>query len=155
MIKITKKAQNIIEYSLVVALVAAALTAMHTYVRRGVQAGIKNSIDQFSTQNDGTYEHYTANKNTVLYAKTARDDLNLAWEETNNGPDKFYFAFNNSDYPDQSEGLFSKLADPLPNWDEEFQCPLPPETYLDRLTYLNTHPEGEYTTISYQGVEEE
>ncbi|MBF0122634.1 MAG: hypothetical protein HQL21_04390 [Candidatus Omnitrophica bacterium] len=37
-LKHTHKGQNLIEYSLIVAIVAAALAAMNTYVFRAVQA---------------------------------------------------------------------------------------------------------------------
>jgi hypothetical protein len=42
--------QSIAEYGIVISLVAAALLAMQVYMKRGIQAVIKQSTDQFSTQ---------------------------------------------------------------------------------------------------------
>jgi hypothetical protein len=46
------RAQAIIEYALLIALVIAALTAMHTYIKRGIQAGIKVTADGLGGQAD-------------------------------------------------------------------------------------------------------
>lgn len=48
-----KKAQALIEYALIIALIAAALAGMQTYLRRGVQAIIKTSSDDFGDQKKG------------------------------------------------------------------------------------------------------
>ncbi|MGD0336995.1 MAG: hypothetical protein ABSB18_07885 [Candidatus Omnitrophota bacterium] len=40
------KAQSILEYAMIVAVVAAALAAMSTYIQRSIQANLKNLEDQ-------------------------------------------------------------------------------------------------------------
>lgn len=41
-----KKAQSIMEYAIIVAIVAAAFMAMNVYVQRAVQANLKTIEDQ-------------------------------------------------------------------------------------------------------------
>jgi len=43
-----RKAQSIIEYALLIALVAAAFMAMHTYVTRSVQSRLKQVEDEMN-----------------------------------------------------------------------------------------------------------
>ena len=43
--------QSIAEYVLLLAVISAALIAMHAYMRRGIQVAIKASADQLGTQN--------------------------------------------------------------------------------------------------------
>ena len=45
MIKLNKKGQSIMEYAVLVSLVIAAITGMQLYVRRGLQAKIKDASD--------------------------------------------------------------------------------------------------------------
>ena len=45
MIKLNKKGQSIMEYAILVSLVITALTGMQLYVRRGLQAKIKDASD--------------------------------------------------------------------------------------------------------------
>ena len=45
MIKLNKKGQSIMEYAVLVSLVIAAITGMQLYVRRGLQARIKDASD--------------------------------------------------------------------------------------------------------------
>lgn len=40
-----KKGQQVIEYALVITAITAALTVMYVYVKRGLQAAIKNKVD--------------------------------------------------------------------------------------------------------------
>ena len=44
-----KKAQSILEYALIIAVVVAALGAMSVYVQRSVQANLKLIEDQINT----------------------------------------------------------------------------------------------------------
>lgn len=46
---LNRKGQNTAEYAIVIGLVVAALFAMQTYVKRGVQARVKDHTDDFST----------------------------------------------------------------------------------------------------------
>ena len=45
MIKLNKKGQSIMEYAIMVSLVITALTGMQLYVKRGLQARIKDASD--------------------------------------------------------------------------------------------------------------
>ena len=47
------KAQSIIEYSIILGLVASVFFAMQTYLKRGIQAGLKISADRLGIQEDG------------------------------------------------------------------------------------------------------
>jgi Flp pilus assembly pilin Flp len=54
-----KKGQNTAEYAIMIALVIGAAMAMQTYIKRGLQGGIKFAVDK-STKSGGTkqYEPY-------------------------------------------------------------------------------------------------
>ena len=45
-----KRAQSTVEYVMVIAIVAAAVIAMSTYVRRAVQANLKVVEEQINTE---------------------------------------------------------------------------------------------------------
>ncbi len=45
-----EKAQSLIEYALILAIVAAALMGMQAYMKRGIQAAVKLSADQLGEQ---------------------------------------------------------------------------------------------------------
>lgn len=46
------KGQSILEYAIILGLVAAALTTMQVYLKRGIQAGIKVAADELGRQQD-------------------------------------------------------------------------------------------------------
>jgi Flp pilus assembly pilin Flp len=46
-----KKAQTTAEYAILIGLVVAALVAMQTYVKRGLQGRMKDATDQVAIQN--------------------------------------------------------------------------------------------------------
>jgi Flp pilus assembly pilin Flp len=48
--------QAILEYGILIGIVTAALVTMQTYIKRGVQAGIKVAADQLGDQRKGTEE---------------------------------------------------------------------------------------------------
>lgn len=48
------KAQSMIEYSMMVACLVAALVAMQIYVKRGIQGRIKNAADEIGEQYSAT-----------------------------------------------------------------------------------------------------
>jgi len=50
--KIEKMGQSVAEYSILISVIAAALLAMNIYMKRGIQATIKYSADQFGSQSD-------------------------------------------------------------------------------------------------------
>jgi hypothetical protein len=50
--KIKLKAQSILEYAVVLAVVSAALAGMQLFFRRGIQASIKLAADQIGAQQD-------------------------------------------------------------------------------------------------------
>lgn len=44
------RAQSIVEYSIILSIVVAALIAMQVYMKRGIQAGIKFAADELGPQ---------------------------------------------------------------------------------------------------------
>jgi uncharacterized protein (UPF0333 family) len=54
-IYLNKKGQNTLEYAIIIAVIVAALIAMQSYIKRGIQGRMKASTDdigeQFSAQN--------------------------------------------------------------------------------------------------------
>ena len=48
------KAQSIIEYSILLGLLAAGFFTLQVYLKRGIQAGIRASADQLGNQQEGT-----------------------------------------------------------------------------------------------------
>lgn len=55
-----KKAQSVIEYTLILALIGAALAAMQVYMKRGLQGAVKVATDQLGPQQ---YQYQQANPN--------------------------------------------------------------------------------------------
>jgi len=55
-----KKGQNTAEYAILIALVIAVAVAMQTYVKRGMQGGVKFAVDKVKKGDSGTgqYEPY-------------------------------------------------------------------------------------------------
>ena len=76
-----KKGQNTAEYAIVVGLVVAAALAMQTYVKRGLQAGIKYGVDKTGSATTAQYEPYylrsqystTANQQSQDYEAVTQD----------------------------------------------------------------------------------
>jgi uncharacterized protein (UPF0333 family) len=64
-----KRAQSTAEYAILIGLVVAALIAMQTYVKRGLNAKVKDATDIFATSinmgNTTQYEPYYLQQNTV------------------------------------------------------------------------------------------
>lgn len=55
-----KKAQSVIEYALLLALIGAAVVAMQVYMKRGLQAVVKVTADQLGPQQ---YQYQQTNPN--------------------------------------------------------------------------------------------
>jgi len=55
-----KKAQSVIEYTLLLALIGAALAAMQVYMKRGLQGVVKVAADQLGPQR---YQYEQSNPN--------------------------------------------------------------------------------------------
>ena len=72
----TKKAQNTAEYAIVIALVVAVAVAMQTYVKRGLQAGVKFAVDKVKKSDtaQGQYEPY--------YLESSYDTKISAYKDT-------------------------------------------------------------------------
>jgi len=71
MLKAGRKATLIIEYAMVVGIVAAALALMQVYMRRGIQGVIKTSADQLNVSveeylNAKTAEEFSTHKKPVM-----------------------------------------------------------------------------------------
>ena len=47
------KGQNLMEYAIIIGIVVVAVSAMQTYIRRGIQAMIKVAADEMGTQEGG------------------------------------------------------------------------------------------------------
>ena len=65
-----KKAQTTAEYAILIGLVVAALVAMQTYVKRGLQGRMKDATDQVAIANPtigatSQYEPYYMQQNTT------------------------------------------------------------------------------------------
>lgn len=73
-----KTGQGTAEYAILIALVVAAAMAIQTYVKRGLQAGIKYTVDK-STKTAGTqqYEPYylQSNYTTTRAASTTTEEV--------------------------------------------------------------------------------
>jgi len=75
-----RKAQNIGEYAIVIAIVGSALVAMQSYLQRSVQGLIKLSIDEIGQQDteDLNATEFIKQSNTLIsYAEdtTTQDDI--------------------------------------------------------------------------------
>ena len=55
-IKNHKKAQSFVEYSIVIAIILAALTAMNPFIKRGIQGMIKTAADEIGVQTESEQE---------------------------------------------------------------------------------------------------
>lgn len=73
-----RKGQSIAEYAILIGIVSAAITAMNIYVKRGVQAGIRQSVDQMAVQEDGAGE--------IRFGKKGVADIldSQSWNEYDN-----------------------------------------------------------------------
>lgn len=83
-----KKGQNTAEYAIVIALVIGAAIAMQTYVKRGLQGGVKYSVDKLQ-KSSGTaqYEPYylKSSYNTTQGAYTNTEET-----KTGGGVDRVF-----------------------------------------------------------------
>ncbi len=71
-----KKGQNTAEYAILIALVIGAAVAMQTYVKRGMQGGVKYAVDKVKRTDSGTgqYEPY--------YLESSSDTTKSAYKDT-------------------------------------------------------------------------
>jgi Flp pilus assembly pilin Flp len=63
--KLKKTGQSTLEYALVIAVIVAALVAMQTYIKRGVQGKLKANTDEVGEQfsaGASTYDYTTTSK---------------------------------------------------------------------------------------------
>lgn len=65
--RVNSRAQSISEYVLVIGLVSAALVGMQVYMKRGIQAVVKDSADELGIQEDSEID---VEKGTTTYSKT-------------------------------------------------------------------------------------
>jgi hypothetical protein len=81
-----RKGQNVLEYSILIALVVGAAVAMQTYVKRGLQGRVRNAVDHVGIANtvagsnlafDGAqYEPYYVDSNAQITSNTTKQQ---AW----------------------------------------------------------------------------
>ncbi len=60
-----KKAQTTLEYSILIALVVAALIAMQVYVKRGIQGRLRSATDEIGEQFSPGYTTYSYTTTTT------------------------------------------------------------------------------------------
>jgi Flp pilus assembly pilin Flp len=141
---IIRKAQNVVEYGLLVALVALVFTNMYTYLKRSLQAGLKQTYDQLGPQAE-SLSSYNPSGAGLLYTQRDQqtDGMQVEgnFDSTNPSPYyKQYVSFRNTEAP---------LYEPSPVPDM-----LLPEDMLARLRVIN---EGDEHNVSvyYQGYQDE
>jgi uncharacterized protein (UPF0333 family) len=69
---LNRKGQNVLEYSILIALVVGAAIAMQTYVKRGINGRIKNAVDHVGTGSDvgGATLTFDGNQYEPYYAES-------------------------------------------------------------------------------------
>ena len=91
MIRLNKKGQSIMEYAVLVSLVIAAITGMQLYVRRGLQAKIKDASDNlpnYITTQSGMAAGTVFNEGHTQYEPYYRGDSETV-STTARGTEKF------------------------------------------------------------------
>lgn len=68
----SRKGQNTAEYAILIGVIVAAAIAMQIYIRRGMQARIKDAVDYTKTADDGngTGDIFTQNQYEPYYMST-------------------------------------------------------------------------------------
>lgn len=67
------KGQNTAEYAILIALVIGAAVAMQTYLKRGLQGGIKYAVDKAGSDKTGAITQYEPYYLESSYDTTARE----------------------------------------------------------------------------------
>ena len=81
---ISKKAQSILEFTILMVIVIAVFVAMQSYVKRGIQGRWKSAIDDFGEQYDPRMTNSVMNYKTVANTSTAISiikDTNGYWTQ--------------------------------------------------------------------------
>ena len=94
MIRLNKKGQSIMEYAVLVSLVIAAITGMQLYVKRGLQAKIKDASDNlpnYITTQAGMAAGTVFNEGHTQYEPYYRGDSETT-STTARGTEKFIAA---------------------------------------------------------------
>jgi len=80
------KAQGLLEITLLIAVIAAALIAMGVYLKRAVQGKLRSAADdigeQYSPTNFSAEINTTTNSNSASSSKTQGEGLNAAYNST-------------------------------------------------------------------------
>ena len=74
-----KKAQNTAEYAILIGLVVAAVMAMQTYVKRGLQGKMQEAADDFTTELGATQTQYEP---TYISSQATQDTIKDWQKET-------------------------------------------------------------------------
>lgn len=77
------KAQSTLEYTVVIAVFAAALIAMTTYIKRGFQGNYRQNADQIGS----AYEPKNTTSDSTLVTDSFGDSISNTTEEDENTPD--------------------------------------------------------------------
>ncbi len=109
-----QKAQGIMEYVTLLAIVSAALLTMQLYFKQGVQAGIRSFADYIGSQKKGSFEEdyeyqWFTDGIKGLQSKSRIRSIEDRETETNLGPDSVnyatYDAVRNNGLADWSVGI--------------------------------------------------
>jgi hypothetical protein len=70
-----RKGQNVVEYSILIALVVGAAIAMQTYVKRGMQGRVKDAVDHTGSVGEvgGSALTFTGKQYEPYYQESAGD----------------------------------------------------------------------------------
>lgn len=82
MLRLRTRAQNILEYAVVFAIVSAALVTMQLYSKRGIQALVKLATDQMAGQKKGVAEKRV--ENNARWVIKEEQDINSFSSSTKN-----------------------------------------------------------------------
>ncbi|MCU0666751.1 MAG: hypothetical protein MUF05_06630 [Candidatus Omnitrophica bacterium] len=80
----SEKAQSTLEYAVIIAVVVAALIAMQTYFKRGVQGKIREASDQIGEQFS---PGQTTNEYTIISNTESSEDVSGTTEDAAAGDD--------------------------------------------------------------------
>jgi hypothetical protein len=81
---LNRKAQSVLEYSVLIAIVIAALLAIQIYVKRGVQGRMRSASDDIGEQFDARKTSYTY---TTSRTSTTKEEIDAGISNTFMGKD--------------------------------------------------------------------
>ena len=76
MLKLNRKAQSILEYTILVIIVIGVFVAMNQYIKRGIQGRWKSATDDFGDQYDPRLANGVTKYTTVANSSTTVETIN-------------------------------------------------------------------------------